>query len=213
MKSLFFTIVLFVTGNAFVQAGNYREVMQENITKMYQGKTAGELTAIANTFARIAQKETTEWLPDYYAAYSYISICFYGADAAKVDEYLDLAQPFIDAGKKLAKNESELMVLQSLLYSMRITDMSRGMKYSGLSMAELEKAKAVTPGNPRIYFCMGNNIFHTPEAFGGGTKNAKPLFKKAVELYNTWTSPDALWPAWGKEQANHMLEQCNETQN
>ena len=36
------------------------------------------------------------------------------------------------------------------------------------------------------------SVFNTPEAFGGGKANAKPLFEKAVALYKAGEAQTAL---------------------
>ena len=43
--------------------------MTEKITTVEGQKTAGEYTALANDFDRIATKESNNWLPYYYAAF------------------------------------------------------------------------------------------------------------------------------------------------
>jgi len=208
MKKIVYTLALLIAGIISVQAGTYEETMQANIVKMYQARSADELAAIANTFERIAQKETDKWLPAYYAAYSYISMTYVETDADKIDQYLDKAQPFVEAGKKISPDESELFALQALLYAKRITTPMKAMKFSGMSAAEAEKAKQLNPGNPRAYNCLGNNIFYMPSMFGGGAEKALPLYEKALALFETFKSPDPLWPAWGKEHTQQMIGRC-----
>ena len=53
-------------------AANYKETMIQTIEKLNKSQDANELVEIANTFDRIAQKESTEWLPLYYSAYATI---------------------------------------------------------------------------------------------------------------------------------------------
>lgn len=190
-------------------ASNYPEVMQQNIEKMYQAKTAQELSAISGTFYRVSQKETDEWLPLYYAAYSLVRITFFSKDRDEIDKNLDVAQGYVDKLYKVKSQESEVHVLQALLYSMRISGPMSGMKYSTLSNEALDKAEALNKDNPRIYYCRGNNVFHTPSMFGGGKEKAKPLFEKALTLYDSKPSKISFWPSWDKRHTQQMLEKCN----
>ena len=191
-------------------AAAYEEVMKENIEKMYQVKSASELTSISATFYRVAQKEQDKWLPLYYASYSLVRIAFFIKDAGEIDKHLDVAQGYLDKLKEKKPKESEVHVLQALLYSMRITSPTRGMKYSMLSNGALDDAAELDLQNPRLYYCRGNNVFHTPSMFGGGKSKAKPLFEKASELFETESSGGTLMPNWGKWHNNQMLEKCKE---
>lgn len=206
--STLFVIAFLFCLNA--SASNYTEVMQQNIEKMYQAQTAQELSAISGAFYRVAQKESNEWLPLYYSAYSLVRIAFFSKDRDEIDKHLDVAQSYVDKLFIAKPRESEVYALQALLYSMRISGAMSGMKYSSLSNEELDKAEKLNKNNPRIYYCRGNNVFHTPAMFGGGKAKAKPLFEKAMELYESeGPQQTAFWPSWDKWHTKKMLEQCN----
>ncbi|MGQ1785745.1 MULTISPECIES: hypothetical protein [unclassified Saccharicrinis] len=213
MKKLTVILTVFILVFVFkmdINAENYEEVMQQNIEKMYQSKTAQELTAVSAAFYRVAEKEKEDWLPLYYATYSLVRIAFFIKDEDEIDKHLDLAQSYMDRLLESKPKESEIHVLQALLYSMRITGPARGMKYSMLSNGELDKAEALDNKNPRLYYCRGNNIYHTPAMFGGGKKKAKVLFEKADTLFNNNSARGDLWPSWGQWHNHKMLEQCKE---
>jgi hypothetical protein len=92
---------------------------------------------------------------------------------------------------------------------MRITDMGKGMKYSGLASEALDQAEKLNPNNPRIYYVRGNNVYNTPKAFGGGKEKAKPLFEKSAGLFESQKPANAIEPAWGSEHNKQMLALCN----
>ncbi len=210
-KVITFLFISFILSGSFqALAGTYEEVMKTNIDKMYKVKTAEELTAISGVFYRVAEKENDKWLPLYYASYSLVRIAFYIKDGDEIDKHLDVAQQYLDKLLKDKNDVCEVHVLQGLLYSMRITNPSRGMKYSMLSNKSLDKAKEINDKNPRMYHCMANNVFHTPSMFGGGKKKAKPIFEKAAELFKTESSDVAFWPSWGEWHNNEMLAKCND---
>ncbi|WP_142534263.1 hypothetical protein [Saccharicrinis carchari] len=205
-------ITLFIIPSLFcvkASAGNYTEVMQQHIEKMYKAKTARELSAISGVFYRVAEKESDAWLPLYYSAYSLVRIAFFTKDREEIDKYLDMAQAYVTKLKEARPEESEVYVLQALLYSMRISGAMSGMKYSTLSNEELDQAEKLNKNNPRIYYCRGNNVFHTPSLFGGGKGKAKPLFEKAINLFESEQYETPFWPSWGHWHTKQMLEQCN----
>jgi hypothetical protein len=76
------------------------------------------------------------------------------------------------------------------------------------SSASLGKAKALNPDNPRIYLINGQNIFYTPEAFGGGKAKAKPILENAVAKFAIFKAATDLDPIWGAERAKTLLAQC-----
>jgi hypothetical protein len=191
-------------------AADYQSMMKTTLAKLHQTQQADSLTNVAATFYRIGQTQPNEWLPYYYAAYSYISITFKPTEPAIVDATLDKAQQMIDLAIAIKPNESELFVLQGLLYSMRITDASRGYKYSTLSNEALAKAEVLNPNNPRIYFCKGQNVMHTPAFFGGGKDKALPLFEKSKALFASQQPTNELMPAWGLQPLDSLITACKE---
>jgi len=195
---------------SMLSAATYDEVMQENIDKLYKAKTPSELTNISLMFYRVAQKEQVKWLPLYYAAYSKVRIAFFIKDEDEIDRHLDVAQGYMNKLLKINPQESEIYVLQALIYSMRITGPARGMKYSGLSNGSLEKAEKLNSDNPRVFYCKGNNLYHTPSFFGGGKDKAKPFLEKAAKLFENDKTNVSFWPSWGKIHNAQILKGCNE---
>ena len=206
MKTLF--SIILVVSSLFASANNYTETMKTSIDKIFKAKTVTELDQIAGLFYRIGEKEQTEWLPYYYSAYAYTHSTFFMKDADSIDVVLDKAQAIMDKLVKKKEDESEVHVLQALIYSLRITSASRGFKYSSLSAEALAKAEGLNADNPRIHYCRGNNVLHTPKMFGGGASKALAHFKKADELYKTITDENPLLPRWGEKHNRDMLEKC-----
>ncbi|RNI30190.1 hypothetical protein EFA69_11875 [Rufibacter immobilis] len=210
MKKLLILPFLFLA--LFVNAqANYQTALTDALTKMKTANTAEEMQSVANQCSRIVSAEPKEWLPNYYAAYTNITLTFLLKDDDQRDQVLDKAQTFLDRALKLQPKESELYVLQGYLHQARlvVSPMMRGMKYSGLASTALEKAKTLNPNNPRVYFLLGQNAFNTPKMFGGGTDVAKPILAKAKEKYATQKPANALLPNWGESRALALLAKCN----
>ncbi len=208
MKQAIAFTVLFIISNVELFAGPYEDAMHKSIEKMYQSTTNEELLSVSATFFRIAETENTHWQPLYYASYSLVRTAFFEKDRDIVDKNLDIAQNYVDQLKSKFSQESEVFVLQALLYSMRITDAATGMKYSVLSNEAIDNAIKQNKNNPRAYYCKGNNVLHTPAMYGGGKDNAKLLFEKAKALFEKEETTNSFNPSWGKEHNSKMLEYC-----
>lgn len=212
MKKILFSIAIIASGFiASAQNAQYEGAMKGLMTKMNGAAVPEAYQAIANGFERVANAETKEWLPRYYAAFNFILQASMTADKSKVDGILDIADKHIADADGLAPNNDEIKCLSAWAKSSRINvdPMTRGMKYGMESAKLLEEAQKINASNPRIYFMQGQSAFYTPEAFGGGKAKAKALFAKSVELFGTFKPSNELMPNWGSEQATKMLEECS----
>lgn len=209
MKKVIITLSIFAFAIAAVaQENRYQNAMLSNIESLDQAGTQDEYTQCANRFERIAAAEKNLWLPYYYASYSLVVMSFEEELGDRKDLILDRAQELLDKAMELEPEESELYVLQAFLYPSRILvdPMNRGMQYMELIYSTLEKAKALNPGNPRIYFLEGVNKANLPPSMGGGAEVARPILETAVAKFESFDQADPLWPNWGAEAARTELE-------
>jgi len=203
---LILALILF-SGVGFANEA-YQKAMSQSIEKLFQAKTVPEYVEVANQFERISQIEKAEWLPLYYASFAYIMISFQEAENTKKDQYLDQAQKYLDHAMAIAPNESELYMLQGFLYPSRINidPINRGMLYMGKMNESLDKALALNPDNPRVYYLRATMNYHMPEAYGGGEANALPLFILADEKFSIFKPETEISPNWGKEMNDAELK-------
>lgn len=201
-------LTLFVSVNTF--AASYEEAMAANLQKISNAKTVAEFTALANQFERIANAEPGKWHPRYYAAFCHVNaVTNIKMETDEKHTLLDLAQAQLDLLLKTFSDESEIFALQSFVYQLRITDISKGFKYTSMSFDALEQAEKLNSNNPRIYYLRGTNTFHMPKAFGGGKEKAKPLFEKAAGLFESQKLENTFEPAWGSDHNKQMLALCD----
>lgn len=211
MKTIITLLLVAITSTAF--SSKYEEVMKNNIDKLYTLSSSVELQALGNQFERIGNAESDKWLPDYYAAYCFIRSTFFDEmDADAKHEQLDKAQELVDNIMKKHDDESEIHALQALLYQLRITDMSKGAKYSTKAAEAIAVAEKLNPENPRVFYLRGSNTFHTPKFFGGGAEKAKPDLEKAAKMFETQQPNDPLMPTWGAYHNQQLLSQCSEAE-
>ena len=143
MKKTILSLSLFLFGmTAFAQNAQYNTAMKGFMSKMGSAKTTEAYQTVANGFERIAAAEPNEWLPKYYAAFSYVMQAMQETDKSKVDAIVDLAEKNVSEAQSLSQSE-ELICLSALCKSARINvdPMSRGMKYGSASAQLLEEAK------------------------------------------------------------------------
>ena len=205
------TAVLFIFSMNVLFASDeaYKSAMKENIDAMHAAQTAEQLQEVVNTFERISKMATNEWLPLYYAGYSYINMSFMTQDNALKEPTLDRARPLIDKAMELAPNESEVVVLDGYWTMMKMVfdPATRGQTMAPIATETFNKAVAIKPTNPRAVMMKAEMEFGSAQFFGSSTENACKLFKKSIELYDA-EKPAELQPRWGKDRAVQMAGNC-----
>lgn len=210
MKTVFFTSLLsFLFMTAFSQSDKYVGAMKDNISKIDGAIAKNSVTELANNFQRIGDAEKNQWLPYYYAAYLTALQSIMTQDNDQKDPIADKAESLLKSAQEIAGQEnSEILVIRSMIATARLTvdPQSRYMTYGPEISEAIKKSEALDPSNPRPVLIEAQNIFYTPESFGGGKEAAKPLFEKAEKLFNTFKPSDELAPVWGKSTLDFFMK-------
>src|SRR5688572_32173065 len=213
MKKIVFLIgMISLSSFLFAQSDKYAAAMKKNISMLDSAMQKGNVTELANNFERIGDAEKTQWLPYYYASYCYVIKAFTEQDKTKTDAIADKAEQLITKAEEiLGKENSETAVIKSMIASahMMVDPQTRWMQYGKASSENIEKAKQLDPTNQRPVYLEAQAKFHTPEAFGGGKAVAKPLFEKAIPMFDAFKPESELHPTWGKAATEYFLSQCN----
>lgn len=206
--AILFAVALSV--NVFAQSQSYKEAMKKQVAAFKSAKGINGLQKVADGFSAIALSEKKEWLPFYYAGLCNVLVAF-EKNKTEIDSYCDKAESFSKKADSLNKNNSELFVLKSMIAAARIlvNEKARALKYGGQSARYANEAIKLNPNNPRAYLLKAQNILHTPEALGGGTKKAKPVFKTALEKEKTFKPETVLSPDWCKTEIEKELNKLN----
>jgi len=211
MKATF--IALFasaiISHSLFGQSAKYVEAMGKQIQQLYQANGKEDYQQVANSFERIAMAEKTEWLPWYYAAYAMVMHAYMEQDLSKIDAVCDKADDLLSKAASLQPSHSEITNVQAMVNQARMqVDMSRGMTLGPKAAGQLQAAMAQQPGgNPRVMMNLAQNLYYTPEAFGGSKSKAIELMEKALASFDTFTPESALHPNWGKPYVQRILGQ------
>jgi len=195
---------------SFAQSDRYAAGMQKSLALFDSAKTIADFQAASASFARIGDAEKTQWLPYYYAGLT-LSIAGWieGIDkdenATKINTFCDKAE----AAAATDADKSEICALRNMsaTQQMMVDPQNRYMQYGTAASGQLQKGMKLNPNNPRMYYLQGMSLFNTPPQFGGGKDKAKPVFEKAISLYEQ-EQPQGFNPRWGKDQAKAQLALC-----
>ena len=194
---------------AFSQTA-YDKVLTEKIASIEKHQTADEFTALANDFKRIGNKEKTQWLPYYYAAFSTIQkgrMAMREGKVADLDPIAADAQKSLDLAMDLSKDNAENLILQKMIHGLKmmVDPQARFMSEGMLAADALSKAEKIDAGNPRITLMKAEDTYFTPEQFGGSKARGLELFQKSLDQFKIYKTKSALDPSWGKGEAEYFL--------
>ena len=197
----------------FSQSEKYTGAMKKYLAETDSAMAKADLarlTDISAAFERIGDAEKNQWLPFYYAAYTQIMFAFIKNVPAENDAIADKTDQLIAKADALEKNNSELSLLKAMNLSLRmlVNPMQRWMQYGQQVQQHSQDAMTQDPSNPRPYWFSGVSLKNTPEQFGGGCANAKPLLDKALELYAAFKPASELHPSWGRQVCEKEAAGC-----
>ncbi len=208
-NSILLLVLFFVSLTISAQDGAYQQAMGKAMGEFGQAKTPEGFKSASNSFARIAENNQGQCLPDYYAALSMITQTFYMKDAAERDALVDKAIKHIEAAEELSPNNDELEVLRgfALTAKMVVDPSTRGQKYSPMIAMHYGKAMQMDPENPRAAAMMARNELGTAQFFGSETTKACDLAQKSIALFEN-EKAEGFSPSWGKDTAMEVVAAC-----
>ena len=207
MKSFLSALLLLGAVTLYAQSAKYEPAMKNALAQMEAAKSTADFQAASNTFERIGDAEKTQWLPYYYAGLCLATPGWSDTKMDKDDNALKI-KALCDKAAAI-ENNADIMCLRSMAATqqMVVDPQNRWQTYGQEAARDRAEGHKLDPNNPRLYYLDGMSVFNTPATFGGGKANAKPIFEKAVALFNQ-EQPKPLYPNWGKDQAEAMLKQC-----
>ena len=207
MKQFLLFVAMLVSVATFSQTDKYTMAMQKNLAMLDSAKSAADLNAASAAFERVGDAEKTQWLPYYWAALAKVRIGWVDNSVDK-DKLAGEAKALIAKGEALNSN-SEFQALRDMaaVQQMMVNPQERWQTYGTEAAGALQKGMQMDPKNPRLYYLQGMSVFNTPEHFGGGKANAKPIFEKAAALYKT-EEKKPLYPTWGADMNDQKIAEC-----
>lgn len=198
-----------MAGTALMAQPNFEQAMAGAVAQLDTAGPKEEWIGAVNRFERIAQAETDEWLPSYYAAYGHGILFYIEQDETKKEEHVKKAEEWLEKTKTVNGEHSEVLTLEAFIVGIRLGQdpMSLGATLGPKVGQLLGQAIKADPNNPRAYYLMGQNTYYTPTAYGGGAEKALPTLQKAVDLYEA-EEDDPMMPRWGGDRAGQLLTKC-----
>jgi len=214
MKNIITTIALIlITLAASAQSEKLQAALGQTMAGYATAQSTDDFQALSNSFKRIADAEPSEWLPRYYQIHALVVGNFSSqASAAERDQLLDEAQAALDQLKELDPSNSEVMVLQGLLYTGRlvIDPQTRGQQYGAMSAQAIGQALGMDPSNARALAMQLSNEHGTAQFFGKDLSEYCERGKKLVASWDELDQPASpLHPSWGKDQAQRIASACD----
>ncbi len=209
-KILFILLISVISISSKAGDPKYMAVMERNVAMLDSATEITTYSVANNTFERIANANPTEWLPLYYQAFCTVMIGMKQETPAKKDEYFDKAEAIINRADEISPDNSEIVVIQSWVNSMKISidPMTRGQKLGPKSGMLTERSLMLNPENPRAYFLKGSGLFYTPANYGGGKDKALPVLQTALDKFKAEKPINKIVPHWGQAVTEQLLEQC-----
>lgn len=216
MKRFFLVVsTIFLSVAAMAQSERYVKAMEAIVPKFDTILDKAGYTEISNTLERIGNAEKTQWLPFYYAALAQVNAGntlmdgSFGDKSAEIDPVADKAEELIKKAEELSKDNSEIWVVKKMIASLKMVGnpMARYQEYSPIIAAALDRAKKLNPENPRVYMLEGQDLFYTPEAFGGDKQEAKKRFETSMEKFKVQKPESNIHPHWGMGSVMYHMSQ------
>ena len=212
-KTILALAITFTTTYSFAQTA-YEKAMLPKVQTIEMPKAnLDDYTAQAKDFARIGDKEKTLWQPYYYAALSIIKKgreLMQKNQVAQLDDVAKEAQNYIDKAEALSPNNAEIFLLKKMNHGLKmmVNPMERWQTEGQAAQVALNEAKKLDPENPRISILEAEDLYYTPEQFGGSKSKGIELFKKALEQFKTYKIKSSVDPNWGQGEANYFISQA-----
>ena len=188
----------------------YVNAMKKNVSILDTASSHATFQTLLHSFERIAKKDKTQWLPNYYAAMCAGSVASLEKNNNISEELTDKAEAYLALADSISPKNSEIYVMKAQIafIQIKVDMMERGMKNTMIAAKLLEEALHLNNQNPRAYLLIGVGKFSMPEQVGGNKKVACEYFTKADELLKKDSQGDIL-PRWGREEINSLLKKCN----
>lgn len=205
MTKIITTIALFVCSLLSAQT-QFEQGMGKSLGLWGEGKAQ----EASDLMERISAAEKTNWLPNYYVALINTTEAFNPANKAKVTALLEKAQNAQDQASLISQNNTELMVMQAMIYTALIVQdpMVNGMKYSPKVMELYTKAKIIAPENPRVVYCKAEFEINSAPWTGADVKKLCQDLQSAIPLFERFQPETPFHPNWGIERAQESLKNC-----
>lgn len=196
--------------NALMSDDDYLMNMKMTLKVMNMGQSLGQYQQVVKGLDHFAQERQDDWLPPYYAAYTYVQMVFMANNNKQKAEFIEKAQFFIDQAKEREENNAEILVVQAYIYqAAKEAEPELEEQYDDLFSSTLEDAALLDPQNPRVDYLRAENEFFNSSLNKDNT--ACPLIQKALAKFDQQKeekTENELLPIWGEDLTRYMGMLC-----
>jgi glutamine phosphoribosylpyrophosphate amidotransferase len=203
--SLLLMAIMFMN-SAKSQNVTFDSAMKQAINSFKELKTVDDLNIAIQSFSNIAEKNSAEWLPNYYAAY--LQARFAINRKGNISNLADSANMFFERVEKLIINSETECLKAMVAFAKMRANSSQTESFLQEAMMAIEQARKLDSLNPRTYLIEAEAMFNVPEEYGGGCAVAKSLAQKGLSLFNVYKTKSTIHPAWGKANGEAILNRC-----
>lgn len=207
MKKLILIASVLLSATFAYAQSDFTTEIQKGINMLDTMKTEKTNQQVVSHFETIASN-STNWEPQYYAAYSNLLLGIGKKDQESKDELFSKALKYVKKADSINTNNSEIITLKGyiLFMQMSVYPQQRAMSLIPEANTLFEKAIALNPENPRPYLLKGISLFYVPSMFGGDKAQAKVVLTTAKAKFEQYTAKN-LQLNWGKAKAEELLKQ------
>lgn len=213
MKTITLLLALLIGTLTFAGDPAYDAAMEKSLVQLQEAKSIADLQSTANSFNRISNIVSSDWLSKYYQVQCYVLMSFREEDQNKKDVYLDKGEELLVVLLELENDNSEVFALQSFWYTARLSvdPATRGQEYMALSGAAYKKALALNPTNPRALYLQLSNEVGMANFFGEDISNYCDRIISLLHNWDAYNKTEKFYPVWGKGQVEGMAKRCEST--
>ncbi|SMO79190.1 tetratricopeptide repeat protein [Gracilimonas mengyeensis] len=209
-----FLMMIFAPGNLLAQDSTATErdqflELKQELNTAIDASNRQEVARIGYAMEPFFDHSDLKKYARYYAGYAWYRMYNLPAeDGSEPDEkFLDRSINHLEKAVDIDPDFAEAYALLGSTFGMKATGMFSGMRYGPKSQSATDKAKELSPENPRVYMIEGTGNIYKPSMFGGGLDNAMTSLQKAAELFRTFEPQNELAPDWGHAEVYAWIGQ------
>lgn len=186
----------FVCLIVMIMASSFQQQVQTNT---YAAYLSGSLQLWERSIAQAQQQYDASQTNDArfelaLAMYGGMSATMKDEDEAFFGRYVDDAMDHLDELIEREFRVADCKAIKSGIYGFKIAYSPwKGMFLGPKSSSTIESALELDPNSPIVQKLYGNNMFFTPETWGGDKEKALKAFEKAILLYKNTPDSETDW--------------------
>ena len=115
-------------------------------------------------------------------------------DEEAFDQYIDTTIDLLEKLEERKATKAEALALKAAVYGLIMAYSPwKGMYYGFKTSNAIEKAMELGPDNPVVLCMKANNLYYTPENYGGDKQAAVQRFQQSIEQFESTNTENENW--------------------